>query len=146
MNPLRVLVAEDNEDHRYLLVRALRRIAGSPLDIREARDGEEALDLLRVDTATGERDDRPHLIFLDLRMPRLDGFEVLRRVKGDPELADIPVIILSASARREDIDTAYELGTNSYVTKAEGTKEGDSLPKVAQYWTAICQLPQAHPN
>lgn len=141
MTPLRVLVAEDNEDHRYLLVRALRRIAMSPMEIREVRDGEEALDCLREDPDTGGWA-RPHLIFLDLRMPRLDGFEVLRHVKGDPQLADIPIVVLSASSRREDIDTAYELGTNSYVTKAEGGEATESLPGVAHYWTALSQLPQ----
>lgn len=141
MNPLRVLVIEDNEDHRYLLVRALRKAAAA-VEIREARDGEEALDQLRADPSSGEHGSLPNLIFLDLRMPRLDGFEVLRQTKDDPELANIPVVVLSASSRQEDIDAAYRLGTNGYVTKAEAGEGGQSLPRIAEYWTVLSQLPQ----
>jgi CheY-like chemotaxis protein len=139
MNPLRVLVAEDNEDHRYLMVRALRKAALMPLEIREARDGAEVLDQLRRTESQGEP--LPHLVFLDLKMPKMDGLEVLRRVKNAPAFAQIPVVVLTSSDRQEDIDAAYEFGTNGYVTKALYGDLPDSLSSTAEFWTVWAKLP-----
>jgi CheY-like chemotaxis protein len=134
MAPVRVLLAEDNEDHRFLTVRALSDLDGVELEIETAADGAEALD------AINER--RPDLVLLDIRMPKVSGLEVLRRLKEDPELRSIPTVMLSSSDRSEDITTAYQLGTNSYVTKpatAAGMKRG--LRQLGEYWGRLVSLP-----
>ena len=141
MKQLRVLVAEDNEDHRFLTMRALRDVKGANIKVDGVRNGEEALAYV---TQQGEYADKelPHVIFLDLRMPKMNGLEVLERIKGDPELSTIPVVVLTSSDRSEDIDAAYRLGTNSYVTKpgvAEDLRRG--LREVADYWTVGSALP-----
>jgi CheY-like chemotaxis protein len=140
MTTIRVLVAEDDEDHRYLTVRALNEVADVAIEIHEARDGQETLDYMY---GKGAFEGRllPHLVFLDLRMPKTNGLEVLARVKSDPELSSIPIVVVTSSAQREDIDRAYELGTNSYVTKARGHELRNNLARVAQYWTLRNELP-----
>lgn len=138
MTTLRVLVAEDDEDHRYLTVRALRR-AGD-VDIVEARDGEETLDRL---FGRGAHVDAPlpHLVFLDLQMPKASGFDVLEQLRTDADRSAIPVVVVTSSALQEDVDTAYRLGSNSYVTKAANNALADHLLRVAEYWTAHNELP-----
>ena len=142
MREVRVLVAEDNEDHRFLTIRALREIKGVKIDVDGVGNGEEVMAYI---TQQGEYAGKPlpHVIFLDLRMPKMNGLEVLERLKGDPELSCIPVVVLTSSDRAEDIDAAYRLGTNSYVTKpgvSEELKIG--LREVANYWTVGSALPR----
>ena len=134
MTAVRVLVADDNEDHRFLTIRALRDIPDIELEIETAADGEEALEAVRAE--------RPHLVLLDLKMPKVDGFDVLRAIKGNPELRTIATVVLTSSDRPEDVRTAYELGGNSYVTKpttAAGLRDG--LRKLGEYWTGVSRLP-----
>lgn len=141
MRQVRVLVAEDNEDHRFLTMRALRDVKGVDIDVEGVRDGEEALAYVQ---RQGEYAGKslPHVIFLDLRMPKLNGLEVLARLKADPDLSCIPVVVLTSSDRAEDIDAAYRLGTNSYVTKpGVGADLRSGLRTVADYWTASSVLP-----
>ena len=136
MTTLRVLVADDNEDHLVLTVRALQEVPDVQLDIETATDGEEALDAV-----FGERP--PNLILLDIKMPKLNGLEVLERVKADDRLCRIPVVVLTSSERPEDVDATYRLGGNSYVTKPStgaGLREG--LRRVSSYWTALATLPE----
>lgn len=140
MTTIHVLVAEDDEDHRYLTVRALRQVTNVEIEIHEARDGEETLDYLYGRGPFAGRQ-LPHLVLLDLRMPRANGLEVLERVKGDPDLSSIPVVVVTSSDQREDVDRAYELGTNSYVTKTRGRDLRNNLSRVAQYWTVRSELP-----
>lgn len=137
---IRVLVAEDDEDHRYLTVRALHQAAGVSLEIHEARDGEETLDYMYGRGAFAGRE-LPHLVLLDLRMPKADGLEVLERVKSDPDLSAIPVVVVTSSAQRDDIDAAYALGTNSYVTKTRSFEFRENLSRIAEYWTSHSELP-----
>lgn len=139
----RVLLAEDNEDHRFLTMRALRDHGSNSLvEIDAVIDGEEALDYVyRRGRYAGRQ--RPHLILLDLRMPRLDGFEVLRQLKSDADLHTIPVVVLTSSDRPDDVDTAYELGTNSYVTKPvtlAGMRE--RLTSLTDHWMIQASLPR----
>jgi CheY-like chemotaxis protein len=141
MKQVRVLVAEDNEDHRFLTMRALRDVEGANITVDGVRNGEEVLAYV---TRQGEYADKqlPHVIFLDLRMPKMNGLEVLERIKGDPELSTIPVVVLTSSDRAEDIEAAYRLGTNSYVTKpgvSDDLRRG--LRHVADYWTVGSILP-----
>lgn len=141
MKCVRVLVAEDNEDHRFLTMRALRNVEGVHADVEGVRNGEEAMAYVQ---RQGEYAGKPlpDVIFLDLRMPKLNGLEVLERLKGDPDLACIPVVMLTSSDRAEDVDAAYRLGTNSYVTKSGfGTDLGSGLRTVADYWMATSVLP-----
>ena len=142
MNPTRVLVAEDNQDHRFLTVRALRQAGGDDLEVEAVDDGEQALDFLYRRGEYGDRQ-RPHLILLDLRMPRVSGLEVLEQVKGDAELRSIPIIVLTSSDLPEDVTTAYRLGTNSYVTKPAGAAVLEGLLSIGQYWLGgTASLPQ----
>ncbi|MPZ74341.1 MAG: response regulator [Nitriliruptorales bacterium] len=145
MKQVRVLVAEDNEDHRFLTMRALREVEGATIDVDGVRNGEEAMAYVM---RQGEYADKrlPHVIFLDLRMPKMTGLEVLERIKGDPELSCIPVVVLTSSDRAEDIDAAYRLGSNSYVTKpglSQDLRVG--LRHVADYWTVGSALPECGP-
>jgi CheY-like chemotaxis protein len=129
MRNVRVLVADDNEDHRFLTTFALRNASPQfTLSIVEVRDGAETLDYLHARGAYASRQ-LPDFVLLDLSLPRGDGFEVLHTVKQDPQLAYIPVIILTSSDRPEDIRKAYARGANSFVTKSR------DLNPLVQYWT-----------
>lgn len=141
MRQLRVLVAEDNEDHRFLTMRALRDVEGVKIDVDGVPNGEEALAYVH---RQGEYADKalPHVIFLDLRMPKLGGLEVLERLKSDPELSLIPVVVLTSSDRAEDVDATYRLGGNSYVTKpGAGRDLRAGLRQVADYWAVNSIVP-----
>lgn len=138
---VRVLVAEDNEDHLFLTVRALRNMKGMTLEIDTVTDGRQALDYLygRNEYA-GRR--RPDLVILDIKMPKVDGLDVLKELKSDPTLRAIPTVMLTSSERPEDIDRAYVLGGNSYVTKpASSTSLTDRLSAIGKYWTQLASLP-----
>jgi CheY-like chemotaxis protein len=116
-----ILLVEDNFEH-LRLTRYILRTQNVPGDVRVVRDGQEAVDYLQrrnqfSDPATSPR---PHLILLDLNIPRIDGKEVLRIVKSDPELRDIPVIVVSSSDREEDISYARETGATAYISKSGG--------------------------
>lgn len=143
MRSLRVLVAEDNEDHLFLTTRALEQTNhGLRLEVQGVRDGEEALDFFY---RRGKYEDapRPHLLLLDLKMPKVDGFEVLDAIKGDPDLRSIPVVVLTSSDRPEDVEETYRRGGNSYVTKPvspTGMREG--LRDITDYWMQVAALPE----
>jgi two-component system response regulator len=138
-----VLVAEDDDDHRYLTMRALQRFAEVELEVHGVKDGEEALDYVRGRGAFADRQ-RPDLLLLDLKMPKVDGLTVLEELKGDPVTASIPVVVLTSSNAMQDVDGAYHRGTNAYMTKptsAAGFRE--HLECLASYWTTHTQLPSA---
>ena len=145
MRQVRVLVAEDNEDHRFLTMRALQDVKGVDINVEGVGNGEEALAYVQRQGEYAGKE-LPHVIFLDLRMPKLNGLEVLERLKSDPDLSCIPVVVLTSSDRAEDIDAAYRLGTNSYVTKpGVGADLRSGLRSVADYWTASSMLPDCGP-
>lgn len=116
-NSVQVLLVEDDEGHARLVERNLRR-GGFPNRVFRVRDGQEALDYLYFE---GEFSDRewgdPLVIVLDIRMPRIDGMEVLRRVKSTPETATVPVIILTTTDNPVEIEQSYSLGCNVYISK-----------------------------
>ena len=139
----RVLVAEDNEDHLFLTVRALRDWQNDViLEVEAVSDGEELLDFLYRRGDYADRP-RPHVILLDIKMPRVTGIEALERLKTDPTLRRIPVIVLTSSDRPEDVDAVYQLGGNTYVNK-QGTVGGmrQSLEEVAHFWMDAAMLPE----
>lgn len=131
--PAYILLVEDNPDDVDMTLRALR--AANPVSqIRVARDGAEALALI---FGAGHI---PKLILLDLKLPKVDGFEVLQRVRGDPRTRLIPVVIFTSSREQRDVAEGYRLGVNSYVVKPmsfEGFVE--AVGKVVRYWTLLNQ-------
>ena len=140
-SPIRILVADDNEEHRFFITRALRDSTNRELEIITVRDGADAIEYLRQQGAyAGET--LPHLVILDLKMPRMDGHEVLSEVKADKRLRSIPVAVLSSSDRDEDVRRAYELGGNSYVVKqAADGRLSNGLSTLRKFWTETAVLP-----
>ncbi len=116
--PLVILLVEDNPAHAELVMRTFQdhRVANK---IYHVLDGEAALDYLfqRGDYANPENSPRPHVILLDLRLPRIDGLEVLKELKADKELRRIPVVILTTSEAETDLAKAYDCYVNSYLVK-----------------------------
>lgn len=114
---LMILMAEDDDGHANLIRRNLVR-AGISNEIVRTRDGQEALDYLnRVGPFADRPVDRPLLLLLDIKMPRVDGVEVLRHVRADPIFANVPVIMLTTTDDPREVHRCYELGCSVYVTK-----------------------------
>lgn len=140
--PITILMADDDDDDRRLTREALLegRLAN---DLRFVENGEELLDYLRRQGKYAGTDvPRPGLILLDLNMPRKDGRTVLKEIKSDPELRQIPVVVLTTSHADEDIFKSYDLGVNSYIVKPV-TFEAlvDILQTLEKYWFEIVELP-----
>ena len=133
-----ILLVEDNPMDVDLTLRAFkRRHVSNPVLV--ARDGEEALSWMPRWEA-GET--TPAVILLDLKLPRVDGLEVLRHLKSHPTLRTIPVVVLTTSAEHVDVQTAYQLGANSYIVKpVEFEKFMDVTGQIDLYWTLVNQPP-----
>ncbi len=118
---LNILLVEDNYEH-LRLTKYILKSEQVPGEVHVVRDGQEALDYLfgRNAFADKKRFPRPDLIMLDLNMPRIDGKEVLRTIKGDADLKDIPVIVVSSSDREEDEHFARKNGAAAYISKSSG--------------------------
>ena len=135
--PLRVLFAEDNSAHAMLVVRSLEE-HGIEVQITHVHDGEEALSYLqRRGAFTDPRSSpRPDLVLLDLRMPKIDGLEVLRQIKMSDELHRLPVVILTTSEAEADVARAYDLRANSYLVKPiDFEKFSDLMHDLGLYWS-----------
>lgn len=116
-NALTILLAEDDDGHAVLVERHLRR-AGVNAAITRTCDGQDALDFVRGEgTHDGRTPEGPLLVLLDIRMPRVDGVEVLRRLKASPDTCGIPVLMLTTSDSPREVARCYELGCSLYVTK-----------------------------
>jgi CheY-like chemotaxis protein len=138
---IRVLVAEDNDDHRYLTMHALSQFQGVRIQVEGVKDGEETLDFIYRRGAYADRS-RPHLLILDLKMPKVGGLQVLEQLKSDPDTSVIPVVVLTSSDTASDIDEAYRYGTNSYMTKPTSTGGlREHLESLATYWGGYSELP-----
>jgi two-component system response regulator len=113
-----ILLVEDNPDDVELMLLAFKA-ANLANVVHVARDGVEALDFLFCTGAHAGRpiEDTPKLVLLDLKLPRLDGHEVLKRIKGDPRTATIPVVVLTSSTEERDVMRTYQVGANSYIVK-----------------------------
>jgi len=137
-------VAEDDADDRLLLEEAMRA-GGFREDIRFARSGSEVMDYLqRRGAYAGGEAPRPSLILLDLRMPGMDGFEVLAALGERPRLRPIPTVVLSTSDDAADIERCYELGANSYVVKCFKFDElVERMRGICRYWLTLSSLPDA---
>src|SRR5882762_2373084 len=136
---LDILLVEDNQDDMDLALHALRRekLANN---VFVARDGEEALDFLFCRVAFAERsfDCPPKMVLLDLKLPKVDGMEVLKQVKGDPRTKTIPVVIMTSSKEERDLVAGYNLGANSYIQKpVDFDQFRETVKNVGLYWVVI---------
>jgi CheY-like chemotaxis protein len=141
--PVEILIVEDNPDDLELTLDALEQhnLANR---IEVARDGAEALDFL---FATGPHSDRdiengPKVVLLDLKLPKVDGLEVLRRVKADPRTKMIPIVVLTSSREERDIVESYQLGVNSYITKPVDFEQlSHAVRQLGFYWLLLNEPP-----
>jgi CheY-like chemotaxis protein len=147
---LDILLVEDNQDDMDLALHALRRekLANH---IFVARDGEEALDFLFCRGAFANRsfDSPPKLVLLDLKLPKIDGLEVLKQVKSDPRTKTIPVVIMTSSKEERDLVAGYNLGVNSFIQKpVDFDQFRETVKNVGLYWLITNQaVPiKAHTN
>jgi two-component system, response regulator len=130
---LRVLLVEDDEDHVFLVRRALRDLGDAAVTVAVAGTGEQALEELgraRFDSRV-----LPQLVLLDLKIPRVDGLEVLRRIRGDAALYALPVVVLTSSEREDDREEALRAGATWYVCKPiEGARFRAEVQQVGDRW------------
>jgi CheY-like chemotaxis protein len=138
-----ILLVEDDPNDVFLIQRAFQK-AGFRNPLKVVRDGEQAIEYLSGHGSDGERErfPLPFLVLLDLKMPGIDGFEVLRWVRAEPELKRLLVVVLTSSNLQADVDRAYELGANSYLVKPV---EFDEMVHLVQrfeaYWTEMNRTP-----
>jgi CheY-like chemotaxis protein len=139
--PFRILLVEDNPNDIEITRRALQK-GQLKNELTIARDGQEALDILFGDA--GRNASLPGLILLDLNLPRVDGREVLSRIKSHPELRRIPVIVLTTSTREEDVVRTYDLGVNTFISKPVRFEDFIKvIAAIQEYWIVIATLPPA---
>jgi len=137
-----ILLVEDNSDDVELTLRALMR-SGITNPVVTVRDGAQALDYLNRRGAYQHREEpQPSLILLDLKLPRVDGLEVLEQIKADPRLKVVPVVMLTSSRHERDVTQAYQLGVNSYIRKPTDFSEFLRIAgTLGTYWFGIVELP-----
>jgi CheY-like chemotaxis protein len=136
---LDILLVEDNQDDMELALHALRREKLAN-EIFVVRDGEEALDFLFCRGAFAQRsfDHPPKLVLLDLKLPKVDGLEVLKQVKSDPRTKTIPVVIMTSSKEERDMVASYNLGVNSYIQKpVDFDQFRETVKTIGLYWLVI---------
>jgi DNA-binding response OmpR family regulator len=131
-----ILLIEDDPDHELLTIRALKK-ANVANDIHVARDGGEAVDVL-----FGESPIRPQLILLDLKLPKIDGLEVLRRIRESEATRMLPVVVLTSSDEERDVVRSYQLGVNSYIRKPVNfTDFAEATRQLGLYWLVLNECP-----
>ncbi|MGB9979637.1 response regulator [Methanobacterium sp.] len=145
LNEVEILLVEDNETDAELTIRALKR-KNLANKLVWAKNGAEALDFIFATGKYSERDIEkglPRLILLDLRMPKVDGLEVLQTIKADERTKMIPVVILTSSKEDRDIVESYELGVNSYVSKpVEFDEFTEAVSTLGLYWMLLNNPPE----
>ena len=139
-----ILLVEDDPNDMELTLRALRK-KNLANHIEVARDGAEALDFI---FCTGPHTGRaiheqPRLILLDLKLPKVDGLDVLQRLKADPRTAKIPVVVLTSSAEERDVVRSYQLGVNSFITKpVDFNQFTEAIGQLGLYWMLLNTAPR----
>jgi CheY-like chemotaxis protein len=134
-----ILLVEDNADDEALALRALAK-HGIANPVVVARDGAEALDWIfgTGDHAGRDANERPRVILLDLKLPKIGGLEVLRRIRADPRTRRVPIVLLTSSGEERDIAAGYDLGANSYVRKpVEYGEFAETVGRLGVYWTSV---------
>lgn len=138
-----ILLVEDNPDDQALAIRALKR-SNILNEIVVAHDGVEALDFLFATGAHANRDKniQPAVILLDLKLPRIDGIEVLRRLRADDRTKLLPVVVLTTSNEDQDVINSYSLGCNSYVRKpVDFVQFAEAIRQLGMYWLLLNEPP-----
>jgi DNA-binding response OmpR family regulator len=131
-----ILLVEDDPDHEALTIRALRK-SNIVNDVAIARDGEEAVNML-----LGPNPIKPQVILLDLKLPKLDGLEVLRRIRESDATRTLPVVILTSSDEERDVVRSYSLGVNSYIRKPVNfTDFAEATRQLGMYWLVLNECP-----
>lgn len=138
-----ILMVEDNPDDEELTLRALKKNnIGNKVSV--VRDGAEALDFLFCTGSYSQRDPRevPQVILLDLKLPKVDGLEVLRRIRADERTSLLPVVILTSSKEEQDMLEGYKLGANSYVRKpVDFNQFVEAVRQLGLYWLVLNEAP-----
>jgi CheY-like chemotaxis protein len=138
-----ILLVEDNPDDEALAIRALKRHhIGNEIVV--AHDGVEALDYLFCTGMYADRDiaNKPSVVLLDLKLPRIDGLEVLRRVREDPRTKFLPVVVLTTSSEEGDLLNSYSLGCNSYICKpVDFVQFSEAIRQLGMYWLLMNEPP-----
>lgn len=131
-----ILLVEDDPDHELLTIRALKK-SNIANDIRVARDGEEAIDMLFGADAI-----KPQVILLDLKLPKVEGLEVLRRIRESDLTRMLPVVVLTSSDEERDLVRSYQLGVNSYIRKPVNfTDFAEATRQLGMYWLVLNEAP-----
>lgn len=132
-----IILIEDNPDEQEIILAALAK-AHPGMQVEPFSSGEEALDFLQYSATARSEARHPKVILLDLKMPLVDGFEVLRRLRSDPRTAIYPVVVFTSSREPRDVEASYRLGANGYVCKPVGfLKMVDLMRTVVAYWFGI---------
>jgi len=141
MDKKTILLVEDNPDDEALTLRALKQNnVGNEVIV--ARDGAEALDYLLAAPEAGDERTQPQLILLDLKLPKVDGLEVLRRLRDDDRTSLLPVVILTSSREEVDVINGYKLGCNSYIRKpVDFNQFAESVRQLGLYWLVLNETP-----
>ena len=143
-NNIEILFVEDSMDDAMLTVRALKKSGFSNV-IFHVKDGAEALDFIYCKGVYASRNitDHPKMILLDLKMPKVSGMQVLEKIKSDPDMKTIPVVILTSSKEDPDIKKCYTLGVNSYIVKpVESDNFFQAMKELGLYWMILNQPPK----
>jgi CheY-like chemotaxis protein len=140
-----ILLVEDNPDDEVLALRALtRNKIANQVDV--AHDGVEALEYL-FGTDSVEPKPLPQVVLLDLKLPRIDGLEVLRRIRADDRTRFLPVVILTTSTEEQDLIDGYSLGANSYIVKpVDFTQFTEAVGRLGMYWLVLNKTPARGPS
>ena len=144
LEPVDILLVEDNPHERELTLRALQK-RRQELNVFAVKDGEEALDFIfcRGDYAHRRSEALPRLVLLDLKLPKVDGLEVLRQIKATERTRTIPVVMLTSSEEARDIAESYKLGVNSYTVKPmDFGKFTQCISTIGDYWLTCNRLPR----
>ena len=138
-----ILVVEDNPDDEALTLRALKKNnIGNQVFV--VRDGAEALDFLFCTGAYADRDtqDMPQIVLLDLKLPKVDGLEVLRRLRADESTRLLPIVILTSSSEEQDLIEGYKNGANSYIRKpVDFNQFAEAIRQLSLYWLVLNEAP-----
>jgi DNA-binding response OmpR family regulator len=131
-----ILLVEDDPDHEALTIRALKK-SNMVNEVRVARDGEEAVAML-----CGENPIKPQVILLDLKLPKLDGLEVLKRIRESDLTRTLPVVVLTSSDEERDVVRSYQLGVNSYIRKPVNFNDfAEATRQLGLYWLVLNECP-----
>lgn len=131
-----ILLVEDDPDHELLTIRALKQ-SNIANEVRVARDGAEALELL-----LGEEPIQPQVILLDLKLPKIDGLEVLRRIRENVRTKMLPVVVLTSSDEESDVVRSYQIGVNSYIRKPVNFSDfAEATRQLGMYWLVLNECP-----